>query len=250
MGFSNIVYGSYGDQWMTSDDPIGGNPLGTPMVLPDGREFIHAQCGGTTPLAAGKLAQESVVAAASIIDLVVAADVAIGGTTITWTNTSDAQTVNQYAEGWILCNDATGEGYMYKIESNLVEATGTGVGSATLAPGETVQVALVSGTSEIGLRTNSHDAVVVAPSAAETGAVVGVSMCVVAINDYCWLQKRGDCPVLTSGTLVVGEMVTRSDTTGGAVEPYNQDGTGDFTVVGEVVSVAGDTEYSIIKLNI
>ena len=119
MSFSNIVHGSYGYQYTTSSTPIGGNPLGTKMILPDGCEFVHAQCGGTTALAAGKLAQESVVDSNCIIDLAVAADVAIGGLTVTFTNSSGTQTANQYAEGYLLVNDATGEGYAYKIESNI-----------------------------------------------------------------------------------------------------------------------------------
>ena len=69
MGFPNIVFGSYGDQYTTSSTPIGGNPLGTMMILPDGCEFVHAQCGGTTPLAAANLQQESVVDSNCIIDL-------------------------------------------------------------------------------------------------------------------------------------------------------------------------------------
>lgn len=245
MSFPNVIFGSYGDQFHHSSAAI--LPLGQKMMLPDGRQFIYAQAGATG-LDAGKLMQEPAVTSGHTKDLVVAAAVAAGGKTVTFTNATTAITADMYAEGYMFVNDADGAGYNYKIESNLAESTGSGTGTVTLEEGEGVRIALTT-SSEIGLRKHRCDGVVVAPTT-ETGGVVGCTVRAVTADYYCWLQVKGECGVLTNGTVVVGEPVTRSVTTPGAVDPYNEDGTANLLPLGQVRSVAGSGEYSLIDLDI
>ena len=69
-------------------------------------------------------------------------------------------------------------------------------------------------------------------------------------NYYGWIQTGGPCSILTSGTLVLGEAAVRSDTTAGAAEPIDADVEGESTIIGQVMVVNGDTDNSVIWLNV
>ena len=83
--------------------------------------------------------------------------------------------------------------------------------------------------------------------AAETGAIVGCPVVDMALSAYGWFQTYGPAAVLTSGTLVLGHNVMRSDTAAGAVEPSSGS---TLDIVGVCMLVDVTTDYSLIKLNI
>ena len=90
--------------------------------------------------------------------------------------------------------------------------------------------------------------VIVHPSP-QTAQLVGVTVAAVAANAYCWLQYSGPCAVLTQGTLVIGDSCVPSATVDGAVMPsaaFETDG----PMVGHVMAVNADTEYSPIWLGL
>ena len=77
--------------------------------------------------------------------------------------------------------------------------------------------------------------------------------CVQQIEEvfYVIMTVSGPCSVLTSGTLVLGYMAVRSDTVAGAVEPNDPaNGPDENTNLGQVLVVNGDTDNSVINLNI
>ena len=245
MSFPMVIQGSEGMQYEHSS--AKKHPFGLQMYFLDGRKFEYGQAGAAA-LAVGRLMQQAVVTSGHTKDLVVAAAVAAGGTTVTFTNTTTAITADMYAEGFMFVNDEAGEGYIYRIKSNLAESTGTGVATIVLEEGSGVRIALTT-SSEIGLRKHLCDEVIVAPTTI-TGVLAGATVRAVDKNYYCWLQVKGAANVLTNGTVVRGEPVTRSVTTAGAVDPYNEDGTGNLMPIGHVESVSSSTEYSLIDLDI
>ena len=248
MSFDNTIWGNEGMQYLNSETK-GPHPFGTMMKFPDGREFIFAQAGGVA-LTVGTLQQQAVVVSGHEVDLAVPTAQAIGDTTVILTNSTTAITKNQYAEGYLFTNDhgaaGTGEGYMYKIKSNVAESTGSGAATFVLEEGAALRVAWTTAT-QCGLRKHPCDETLIAPTT-ETGVLVGVAMRVVTANYYCWLQKKGTCNVLTNGTLVKGSQVSRSTTTPGAVDTLVGDGT--VPNIGECMSIGGSTEYSLISLDI
>ena len=243
---SNIIWGSEGMQYANREFQ-GSTPLGVTMQLLDGQEFVYSKAGGTG-LTAGAVQQQAVVISGHDVNLVPTATLAVGETTITLTNSTTAITANQYKEGYLWVNDVDGEGYSYKIKSNLAESTGSGTATFTLEEGSGLRVALTT-SSKVGLRVHPTSSVIIAPTA-ETGSVVGVAVRVVTTLYYCWLQTKGPAAVLTNGSLIVGEGVTRSITTPGAVDPYNGDGTGNMLTIGDVMAVGASTQYSLIDLHI
>uniref|UniRef100_A0A6M3XUV5 Uncharacterized protein n=1 Tax=viral metagenome TaxID=1070528 RepID=A0A6M3XUV5_9ZZZZ len=245
MSFATMIQGTEGLQFEHTADKR--HPFGVAMVFTDGREFAYGQAGASN-LDVGKLAQQAVVTSGHTKGLLVAADAAIGATAISITNATSAITKDMYKEGVLFVNDAVGEGYQYKIKSHPAESTGTGTCVITLVEYGGLRVALTTA-SRVGLRKHICDSVLVAPTTI-TGVLVGATVRAMTALYYGWFQVKGMATVLTNGVVVVGEPVTRSVTTPGAVDPYNEDGTGNHTPIGEVLSVASSTEYSLIDLNI
>ncbi len=248
MGFDLKIQGNWGQQFQTSSTKK--LPFGTVMELPDGREFVYARAGAVA-LDVGKVMQQAVVISGHTKDLVPAATV-IGANTVTLTNSTTAITADMYAEGTLFVNAGAGLGYSYHIKSHPAEATGSATCLFTLEEDDALQVALVAATSKCGLRKHTCDGVLVAPTTF-TGVVVGVTVCAVTENYYCWLLKKGATAALTNGTVIVGKAVNRSETTAGAVDvyPLNSSATsGQQPMIGFVESVGATAEYSLVDFNI
>lgn len=243
MSFPVRIQGRNGDQF--ANRATTSLPLGTIMELPDGREFVHARAGAVD-LEPSKVMQQAVKVSGHEVDMVTAA-AAVGATEVTVTPITNNVTANQYAQGYLFVNDEAGEGHCYKIKSHpAITATSTGV--ITLEDEDGIQVALTS-SSQTGLRKHPCDGALVAPTT-ETGSVIGVTVCAVTAEYYCWLLRKGTGTVLTNGTAVVGEPVTRSTAVAGAVSPYNEDGTTNLKVLGDVETVGADAEYSLVNFDI
>jgi len=243
MSFANVIWGSEGMQFEHTDGKK--RPFGIVMKLPDGREFVYAQAGSVA-LNVGRLMQQAVKVSGHEVDMVTAA-AAIGATKVTVTPISNSVTINQYAEGYLIINDEAGGGYSYKIKSHPA-ITHANTGIVTLEEGSAIRVALTAATQS-GFRKHPADEVLEAPLA-ETGVLVGVTVREVDANDYCWLQTKGTCAVLTNGTVVVGEPVTRGQSAAGSVDPYDENGTVNLLPIGEVETKGASGEFSLISLNI
>jgi len=248
MAFPLTIQGPY-QGWLTPTS-TQKCPLGAYMVFPDGRVFRYAQAGAVN-LAIGRLMQQAVVTSGHTKDLAVPAAVAVGATAVTITNKTTAITANMYEEGYLFVNDVDGEGQNCKIKSHPAESTGTGSCVITLIDEDALIVALTT-SSQVGLRKNPFDDVVVNPTTI-TGIPVGVTPVAMTALRYGWLQIAGPAAVLTNGTVVLGKQVSPSGTVAGAVDvrPLNSGDTdGQEPPVGYVMSVAADTEFSLVYLTL
>lgn len=246
MSTPNVIWGSEGDQFFAS--ATKSLPFGTRMKFVDGREFVYSRVGSTTDLTAGALQQQAVVGTGHIIDLAIGADAAIGATSIEVTNATTTITANMYDEGYLFTNDAAGEGYLYKIKSHEAGVSDASDCTVVLEEGSALRVALTT-SSKVGLRKHYCDGAIIAPTT-ETGVLIGVSLRAVTKAYYCWLQVKGSAAVLTNSTVVVGEGVTRSLTTEGAIDAYDENGTSNLAMIGTVQSVGATEEYSLVYLDI
>ena len=201
MGYPSVVELSFGDEKVSQSTKIGGLPLGIRGILPDGREFVHAKAAAT--LGIGTHVVQKAVAGTSV-NVVAGASAAIGATTVVLTMpaTTLITVANQYADGYLATNDATGEGYTYKIKtSNTAAASGTA--TFTLEPNDAIKVALVSGTSECTIRENEfYNVLARAAGTTAVGIPAGVPQVPVSADYYCWLQRRGPATLLAGGTLM------------------------------------------------
>lgn len=182
--------------------------LGTLRIEQDGRKFRYVKAG-TGGTAAGKMTIGAAVAA-NHINVAVPYASAIGDKIISVTVGATAVTADQYAEGYLQVNDATGEGYQYKIASNTAcDASGTTV--VTLEEG--IRVALVASTSEVSLVPNPYNGVTV--SDVEESMATGVSCGAITATYYGWVQTGGIGICLAIGTPAVGTNLTLASTAGG-----------------------------------
>lgn len=215
------------------------HPFGTMGVTKDGRVFRYSKAGGST-LAPGKLA----VAAAQEAqhENMACAAAAIGATQVTVTLGSVAVTENQYAGGYLVINDATGEGISYLISGHPAAALSTAV-VVTLA--QAVTVALTS-SSEASLILSPWSGAVISV-VDQLDMPVGIPNVSVTNGYFGWLQTRGVCATLADETLAIGEMVTIGSSVAGAVEEL--DGVGE-PIVGCAIQAGVDTEYRAVYLQI
>ena len=229
-------------------------PIGTALITDDG-VFRYAK-NGAAAVTIGKLLQQAVVASDHLKDLAVAAAAAVGATSVTITNgATTAITADMYKDGWLFVNDAVGEGAKYKIKSHPAAAVGA---SCVITLVDPIEVALTT-LSQVGLRKNLYDGVVVNPTT-QTGIPVGVvNHSSFTAAYYAWIKTKGIVALLTNGTVIVGRMVAPGATIPGSVDTYpitlvegapNTYAPGDNPCVGVVMSVGADTEYSLVKIDL
>lgn len=218
--------------------------VGTVRRLEDGRVFVYA-LNAAVALAAGKITQSS-APVANHLNIAVAAAAAIGDKKVQVTLGATAATANQYKDGFLHVNDATGEGHLYKIRSNpAADSSGT----LWLTLYDAIRVALTT-SSEVTLTVHPQNSVIVYPTTG-TSAPAGVPPIAVTASYYFWNQVKGPAVCLVDGTWVIGQHVRVSDGVAGALEPLNRDGTAeDEAAVGTVLQVNADTEYGLVQLEI
>lgn len=218
-------------------------PLGVYAETADGRGFRYCKVGATATVP-GKVYQSSALDATNKQPsggLGVSAAAAIGDTTIV-TSTSTTWAINQFAGGYVSVNVTPGQGYLYKIKSNTATSAATG---GTIVLEDPLLVALTT-SSKFIIVSHPYDGVVVEPGT-PTGAIVGVATIIITAAYYGWLQVKGACSVLFTGTGVAGKTVgSLSGGTAGSMAPAIA-----ATNIGGYHLATGITgEYALIYLTI
>ena len=184
-----VFYGKYSERNNSyanaGNANVGRFPLGHTLVLPDGRVFRFVLNDGTIEVA-GNLYQ-STVTVANHRNVVPDTARAIGAVEISATLGSTAAGIDIYAEGSVHSNDATGEGYHYRIKRAIAAGQAhaavdsSAIMTVNLEAHESVQVALAATTSQVSFTRNKYQQVLIHP-APPTGNVVGVSPGVAAAD--------------------------------------------------------------------
>lgn len=221
-------------------------PLGTVLLLGDGREFVYCW-NAAVALLPGRLIQ-SAAGTSDHLDMVTDT-VASGETVVTPTLGATAVTLNEFAEGTLIVSNNTGDigltGNQYLIASHPA-ASGTATCAVTLSE------ALVQGIVDADQTTlvlNKYAEVIIHPGP-PTSSLIGVPLLDITASHYFWCLTKGICGILTEGTLVTGNPVVNGDNTPGAVSPWvDADLQIDEQVVGRCILYnAGD--ISIISLEL
>lgn len=198
------------DVW--TEDSEQRFPLGSKVSTADGRVYRYCQNAGTA-LARGKL-----TVAAGIVanheDLAVNT-AAIGDKSLTVTLGATGVTENEYAEGYVVVVDDTGEGVAHKIDGHAAADAAAEVVIYLETPIETAFGAATT----VTLVKNKYRDVVIATGGTQTDIPVGVPNIAVTADYYFWAQSGGVAAVLTSGTntATAGEPVTIGEATNGSV---------------------------------
>ena len=254
MSFPNIIFKDYGAEKETGSAKLGNLPLGCKMILPDGREYHHAQAGGTG-LGAGVVTGVSAlyaghggVSGSGLLASATTTYNQIGDTDVYLLSKSGAFTENQYADGY-MCIDGPAAssylGHVYKIKANDSCAVSSEL-HVVLEDGDGLQVALKAGTTLCSFRHNEFDNQIVAVQ-----PVSGVTPVAVSANYYYWSQTKGVAAVETSATVAVNGSCVQCDTaTAGSVTVAS---TADYDAVlpiGSALGAAAASQAILVKLNI
>jgi hypothetical protein len=264
MGFPAVHWGSFGEEKTASSTKINGFPLGIKMVMPDGREFVHARAGGTA-LVAGKLYQ----AATSVISLadtmyaksLVCSTTAVGATTVTiTTGGTTAVTLNAFADGFLATAGTvgTGIGLNYKIKSNNSAASGSTSCAITLYETDAIKVALEGGTTKVGVIENKYNGVELSVASTVGAPNLGVAACSAAASSYVWLQTKGEASVFVGGTVLLQRSpCVCSTAVAGAVVPIVVAATSalldtkeSFDVIGIGLTNSATAGFSVVDLRL
>src|SRR3990167_10189765 len=226
----------------TTQDVVG--VLGSRAETADGRVFRAMEVGGVA-LTRGNLLQGP-ANEANHINQVVGDAAAVNDMFINVDLGATALTANQYGDGFIVINDAAGEGIAYHVGGHA--AASLSATSVRINLTEGVQVALTADTSEYSLHSIWRD--VIQNPTTSTNMVVGVADFAYAINDYIWGQVLGVVSVLqeaTSANTVIDGGVVGSDTTAGAVE-NTANGVTTHQEIGKAIVANVDGEHNGIWL--
>lgn len=284
MAFPFTIYGKEGDQFTTSSTQTQ-LPLGTRMVMPDGRVYRWCQNGGTAIQAGLLLVTKAIIDGINYTHQL-ASDAAAGATSVqvNATAATGPASINDLDEGYVFfsATGATGQGEIHKIyrvgstndagdinsaSKSYAWTTATGTFMTIhLLPDDVLQNAWTTETGVARIAFNKHRDVLASQIAAGSGgAPVGVSNCHVAANYYFWAQTWGPCPVEYSSDvpgLAVGVKVcaaTAANSTGNiqpalstqALTPTaSSEGGWTNPVVGSVIATGADTFMALIDLTI
>jgi len=184
--------------------------LGEKAYTPDGRTFRYVKVGAAA-LVPGNLIQGPAVVT-NHVNLTPTAAVAVGDTTITVTLGATAATENQYAGGYLVTEiGTTGRGQTLLIKSHPAAAS---AGTLTITLSDPFTIA-TSGTVTVSLIANTYNGVIQSPSTTLTGPIVGAAVSALPASSFGWIQTRGACGILVSGTPIVGSAVGAPTTTAG-----------------------------------
>mgnify|MGYP001603128504 CR=1 FL=1 len=244
MSFPNVIFGSDGDQFVVDSDPAAdqGSPaVGQQLILDDGRKFRFSSAGAVA-LLTSNLMQAPIPVPNHVLQTAAAA--AVGANTVALTLGATAATANQYKNGLLVVDLVanTGFGYTYGIKDHAAVASS---GVFTVPLKATVQVAISTAANSVSLIQHRNNNVIITIATTPTAELAGITVKPIPIGDFGWIQTRGPCTCLTTGTIVIGQHVFASTTAGAVIAGAA------FSVqptIGIVVRVATSTDHSTINI--
>jgi len=231
--------------------------IGTRVSLADGRVFRYAHFGAAVNNAL-LVAQDISETGLGNTDNVMIAPASAATTTDGTVGSRFIQitlasiTANQFAGGYLHTQDATGEGYTYRIKGNT--ATGSPVsGDIRLELYDPIEIA-IDATTDFAIVGSMWSNVEGATAATDT-IICGVTTAVQALDDFGWVQTWGPGTVLVDGTLAIGDVLALSDGVTGAVHLLGGGGTDVADVnteplVGYAMHIGTNTEHTAVFLQI
>ena len=220
-------------------------PLGFRIVVGD-RTFFYCE-NAATEIAAGKVVSTAAPQSNHSNMLCTGYTAAVGSYIVRPTLGGTALTQNEYAEGYLVVNDAAGEGHTYRIKSNKEQTTTTGVGYIELYDPIALKLTALS---QVTLLKNKYKDVVIFTASSQVGVAIGVTPVVLTASYYGWLQTWGPCSVLcgTDGITAYTPVVPCAKVDG-AVEDFDANGSLE-QVIGFCPATGTATEYNPVWLRI
>lgn len=251
----------------TTGTPQGPYPLGTQLVLRDGRKFRYASVGATT-LTVGNTIQASIslttdtgmsATASTTVNPYTGAiaDNSKGSQALAFTHGAATVIANFFAEGFIYVNVTPGGGDYYKIAAHPAFASGanTPADLVNLWPGHKLRNALTNTTSKVSLLSHPYSRVIQTPATLPTGVIAGVAITpltgATGRGNFGFLQTRGPVPILMDNTTgVVGQPAIASTVTAGAVSLVTTTNIITSPIIGQFMFIGASAAFSLVYLTV
>jgi hypothetical protein len=238
------------DLYSSSTEPSFA--VGTAFMRSDGNVFRFGHFGAATNRGAAVATDisESCLADTDNAVIAPASAVAVAGETMKpgaigshyFEMTLAATTADQYAGGYVVITDDTGEGYTYRVKGNTA-TDNPATGNIRVELYDRLQVAL-DATSDVaingcrwanleGATTTDYD-------------VCGVSMETQAAADYGWVCSKGVVGYLDSGGCTAGQAIAPSATAGALADAA----AATENIVGICLIAGDDTGHSVGRINV
>ena len=111
-----IIWADFGAE--KKETASAEHALGTKMVLPDGRTFYYAKNSSAAIASAGMIVDGIAAVAAHDMDVPPTAAQSVADNTVSLEVPTTDLTEDQYKDGYLIFNDADGEGEVYRIVSH------------------------------------------------------------------------------------------------------------------------------------
>jgi hypothetical protein len=219
--------------------------LGRRLQFHDGRVFRYT-LNGAGSIGKGKAAISPALVANNLDEVQTGYTLKVGQKNVEVKLTTAPASKTHYQDGFLLVNDGTGEGQIYKIKSH-----DTGDDPCKIELYDPIKTA-TEVTSEVSLIPNKYNGAIILNNndGAPTGVPVGIPLIDITAAYYFWAQTKGYAPALvdTGDTIVRGNPVGKPHThaVAGALGTVKNDGTD--VVWGRVVWESAADEYALIDL--
>lgn len=258
MAFPNVLFGPDGTQYEQPANAVakpaglgrldGGRPgklpLGTQLILQDGRKFRFFENGAATAVVGQVWGSAAIL---STDQACTPAAGAVGDRLITFTHGAATVVQNFFAEGYASLAVTPGLGDTFKINNHLALQNATAGDVVNFDVGSALRHAITTA-SLTTLTANPYSAcVVVAATIAQTP--VGIPCVTTAASKFGWLQTAGPCAVICTGTMTIGSPAVMLLTGGTAGTPAPATAATQ-PVVGRVLEVETTGRASLLMLTL
>ena len=228
-------------QNILANTTLQGHVLGTYIETADGRGYRYAKVGAVATVA-GKVYQGPALDATNqqLSGGFAVAAAAIGATEVVTTSTLTLA-ANLLAGGYMSVVVTPGQGYTYLIKGN----TAASAAAVTVTLEDPLVIALTTA-SKVIFTKHPLDGIVIEPGT-PTAKIAGVPNAIFSVGAFAWIQTRGACAVLFTGTGVAGKVVgSLSGGTSGSMAPA----IAATNIGGEHMATGITAEYAFVYLTI
>jgi len=228
-------------QNILANTTLQGHVLGTYIETADGRGYRYAKVGAVATVA-GKVYQGPALDATNqqLSGGFAVAAAAIGATEVVTTSTLTLA-ANLLAGGYMSVVVTPGQGYTYLIKGNTVASAA----AVTVTLEDPLVIALTTA-SKVIFTKHPLDGIVIEPGT-PTAKIAGVPNAIFSVGAFAWIQTRGACAVLFTGTGAAGKVVgSLSGGTSGSMAPA----IAATNIGGEHMATGITTEYAFVYLTI
>ena len=247
-----IVWADFGAE--KKETASAEHALGTKMVLPDGRTFYYAKNSSAAITTAGMIVDGIAAVAAHDMDVPPTAAQSVGDNTVSLEVPTTDLTKDQYKDGYLIFNDADGEGEVYRIVSHPAHDASDDATVIITIEDEGLQTAITTSTEAQLIYNPYTDVKLIDGDGTMTTGPLGVTTIPVTASYYCWLQTSGIASVAIGaqvGVLGDGLSVSQESGESGLAERADYSDESDLRIIGTAMSVASvNTDKQVCMLDI